>query len=137
MVRGGWVCDGTGAPPARLDVGVTGSRIAALGRLDAAAAGTTVDAAGRYVLPGFIDAHAHAEAAVLDPAMQLAALRQGVTTVVVGQDGLSYAPATPAALRYVTRYFAGVNGCIHLEIGTTRAGHRRRPARHVARHDRR
>jgi N-acyl-D-amino-acid deacylase len=110
IVRGGWVCDGTGAPPARLDVGVSGSRIAALGRLDDAAAGTTVDAAGRYVLPGFIDAHAHAEAAVLDPAMQLAALRQGVTTVIVGQDGLSYAPATPDALRYVSWYFAGVNG---------------------------
>jgi N-acyl-D-amino-acid deacylase len=110
MLRGGWVLDGTGAPRVRADVAVAGARIAALGRLDAAVAATVVDATERYVTPGFVDAHVHADSAVLDPAMQLAALRQGVTTVVLGQDGLSYAPATPEALRFVERYFSGVNG---------------------------
>ena len=110
VIHGGWVVDGTGAPPTRLDVGVAGGRIAALGRLDTMTAGAVVDAANRYVCPGFVDAHAHADAAVLDRDMQVAALRQGVTTVVVGQDGISYAPATRAALDFVTRYFAGVNG---------------------------
>ena len=52
----------------------------------------------------------HADAAVFDPEMQLAALRQGVTTLLLGQDGLSFAPASPATIDYVTRYFAPVNG---------------------------
>ena len=110
MLRGGWMLDGTGAPATRVDVGVTGGRIAAVGRLAAAAAGTVIDAAGRYVVPGFIDTHAHADAAVLNVDVQRAALRQGVTTLILGQDGISFAPATPAALGFVTRYFAAING---------------------------
>ncbi len=102
--------DGTGAPALRADVGVTAGRIAALGRLDHAEAGTEIDATGRYVLPGFVDAHNHADAAVLDPAVAHAALRQGVTTIVLGQDGLSFAPSSAAALAFVQRYFAAING---------------------------
>jgi N-acyl-D-amino-acid deacylase len=109
LVRNGEVIDGTGAPARPADIGVEDGRVVAVGRLDGEAA-TVVDASGRLVVPGFIDAHCHADAAVLDPAVQLALLRQGVTTVVLGQDGLSYAPATPAALAFVTRYFAAVNG---------------------------
>lgn len=110
LVRGGWLLDGTGAAAYRADVGVTDGRIAALGRLDLAEAGRTIDATGRYVTPGFVDAHVHGDALVLDPDVQLAALRQGITTFVLGQDGLSYAPAHPATRDYVTRYFAAVNG---------------------------
>jgi N-acyl-D-amino-acid deacylase len=110
LVRGGTVLDGTGAPGRRADVAVAGERIAEVGVLDGARAATEIDATGRYVMPGFIDAHAHGDAAVFDPEVQLAALRQGVTTLVLGQDGLSYAPARAEALRYVTRYFAPVNG---------------------------
>ncbi len=110
VLHGGWVLDGIGAPATRVDVGVTGGRIAAVGRLDPAVAGTVIDAANRYVVPGFIDTHAHADAAVLDVDVQHAALRQGVTTLILGQDGLSFAPATPAALAFVTRYFAAING---------------------------
>src|SRR5205814_1128437 len=69
-----------------------------------------IDATGRCVAPGFVDTHVHADAAVLDPAVQLALLRQGVTTVVLGQDGLSYAPASPSTVDFVRRYFAAVNG---------------------------
>ncbi|MFC8732718.1 amidohydrolase family protein [Luteimicrobium sp. NPDC057192] len=50
---------------------------------------------GRLLLPGLIDAHVHGEAAVFDPDVQLAMLRQGITTIVVGQDGIGFAP-TPA-----------------------------------------
>jgi N-acyl-D-amino-acid deacylase len=111
LIRDGWVLDGTGAPAYRADVGVTGDRIAAVGRLDGAEAATFVDAAGRRVMPGLIDCHAHGDALVFDRGVQLAALRQGVTTFVLGQDGLSYAPAsTPETFAYATRYFAAVNG---------------------------
>ncbi len=102
--------DGTGAPALRADIGITAGRIAALGALHNAAAGAVIDATGRYVLPGFVDAHSHADAAVLDPAVMRASLRQGVTTLVLGQDGLSYAPSSAAALAFAQRYFAAING---------------------------
>lgn len=111
--------DGTGAPPYRADVAVTGDRVAAVGRLDGAEAASVIDANGRFVAPGFIDCHAHGDAAIFDPAVQLAALRQGVTTFVLGQDGLSFAPGSAATVAYAARYFAAVNGPLS---GHSRAG---------------
>jgi N-acyl-D-amino-acid deacylase len=110
LVRGGNVIDGTGAAARPADIGVADGRIAAVGALSDSDATEVVEAADRLVLPGFVDAHCHGDAVVLDPSIQLALLRQGVTTVVLGQDGLSYAPASPAALAFVSKYFAGVNG---------------------------
>ncbi|WP_020541488.1 N-acyl-D-amino-acid deacylase family protein [Nonomuraea coxensis] len=110
IIRGGRVLDGTGAPPFRADVAVSGDRVAAVGRLESAEAATVIDAAGRFVAPGFVDCHAHGDAAVFDPAVQRAALRQGVTTFVLGQDGLSFAPGSAATVAYASRYFAAVNG---------------------------
>ncbi|NJP89338.1 amidohydrolase family protein [Nonomuraea sp. FMUSA5-5] len=110
VISGGRVLDGTGAPPYRADVGIAGDRIAAVGRLGDAPAGTVIDAAGRLVAPGFVDCHAHGDAAVFDPEVQRAALRQGVTTFVLGQDGLSFAPGSAATVAYASRYFAAVNG---------------------------
>lgn len=78
--------------------------------------GEIIDADGMIVMPGFIDAHTHAEAAIFDPAVQQAMLAQGITTVVTGQDGVSYAPShDPAApvhdaTAWATGYFAAING---------------------------
>ncbi len=110
LLRGGWVVDGSGAPPWRADLAVAGARIAAVGRIDAATAAREVDVSGRYLLPGFVDTHVHADALAATAPVQLAALAQGVTTVVLGQDGLSFAPATAATIGAVTRYFGPVNG---------------------------
>jgi len=110
IARGGEVLDGTGSEAFRADVGVRRGRIDVVGPLDGAQADWEIDATGRYVAPGLVDAHVHADAAVLDPAVQLALLRQGVTTVVLGQDGLSYAPGSPSTVDFVGRYFAPVNG---------------------------
>jgi N-acyl-D-amino-acid deacylase len=113
VLRGGSVVDGDGTAPRRADVGVTGERITAVsppGGLDTADVREVVDCRGRLVFPGFIDAHVHGDALVFDPAAQLAALAQGVTTFVVGQDGLSFAPSSPATADYVGDYFAAVNG---------------------------
>ncbi|MEV4107518.1 amidohydrolase family protein [Nonomuraea sp. NPDC049695] len=110
VISGGRVLDGTGAPPYRADVAVAGGRIAAVGRLDGAQAEAVIDATGRFVAPGFVDCHAHGDAAVFDPGVQRAALRQGVTTFVLGQDGLSFAPGSAATVAYASRYFAAVNG---------------------------
>ncbi|MFB9468581.1 amidohydrolase family protein [Nonomuraea salmonea] len=112
VISGGRVLDGTGAPPFRADVAISGDRIATVGRIDPAGAGAVIDATGRFVAPGFVDCHAHGDAAVFDPAVQRAALRQGVTTFVLGQDGLSFAPGSAATVAYASRYFAAVNGAL-------------------------
>jgi N-acyl-D-amino-acid deacylase len=110
VIRGGAVLDGTGAPALRADLGVRGGRIAALGDLAGAEAAGEIDATGRYLLPGFVDTHCHAESALFGAPVQLALLRQGVTTVLLGQDGLSYAPGSPSTVDFVTRYFGAIFG---------------------------
>lgn len=102
LVRGARLVDGTGAPARRGDALVVDGRVAALGDGLAreAPAGTRVLEAGGLVLsPGFVDLHAHSDLAVLtDPAHPSRAL-QGVTTEVLGQDGLSYAPLAEGPAR--------------------------------------
>lgn len=66
-----------------------------------------IDADGLLIMPGAIDAHSHADARVLDDDVQLALLRSGVTTVITGQDGVSFAPGDG---RYATEYFGALNG---------------------------
>jgi N-acyl-D-amino-acid deacylase len=109
ILRDGWVIDGTGGPPFRADVGVVGDRVAAVGPLAAASAAKSLDVTGRYVVPGFIDAHVHGDAVLLADPVHLPALRQGVTTYLIGQDGSSFAPASPATMDYMRRYTAGFN----------------------------
>jgi N-acyl-D-amino-acid deacylase len=107
VLLGGRVVDGTGSPWFRADVGVRGDRIAALGALAGADAARRLDVAGRVVAPGFVDAHVHGDLAVLADPAQEAAIRQGVTTYVLGQDGVAMAPASPGTLAYMRRYTAG------------------------------
>jgi N-acyl-D-amino-acid deacylase len=110
ILKNGWVIDGTGGPPFKADVGVIGERVAAVGRLDAASTPQILDVADRYVVPGFIDTHVHGDAMLLADPVHLPALKQGVTTYVIGQDGCSFAPASPATMDYMRRYTAGFNG---------------------------
>ena len=96
LIHGGRVLDGFGNPPFRGDVGLSGDRIAAVGRLDGAEAKSRVDATGLIVAPGLVDAHVHGDLALFaDPAHE-PAVRQGVTTYIIGQDGVAMAPASPA-----------------------------------------
>lgn len=110
LIRNGRVVDGTGLPWVRADVGVTGDRIAAVGRLDSAPAKLTIDAAGKVVCPGFIDAHVHGDLALLVDPLHEPAVRQGVTTYVLGQDGVAFAPGSADTQRYMRQYTAGFNG---------------------------
>lgn len=92
LLTGGDVIDGTGAPRRRADVGVIGDRIAAIGDLGAAEADARVDVSGCVVAPGFVDVHTHDDRLLFaDPAMK-PKTSQGVTTVVVGNCGVSLAP---------------------------------------------
>src|SRR6476661_5560811 len=92
IVRGGTVIDGTKAPRFDADVAVKDGRIAAVGELAGYTAAQVIDAAGRIVAPGFIDAHTHDDMAVIShPGMDFK-ISQGVTTVIAGNCGISAAP---------------------------------------------
>lgn len=110
ILKNGMVIDGSGGPPFRADVGLLDTMIAAVGRIDAEQAPEVLDVSGLYVTPGFIDAHVHGDAWLLADPIHLPALRQGVTTYIIGQDGTSFAPASPATMDYMRRYSAGFNG---------------------------
>ncbi|MFF2274475.1 amidohydrolase family protein [Agromyces sp. NPDC058126] len=89
VIAGGTVFDGTGSAGRLADVGVRDGRIVAVGDLDGVDADRTVDASGRYVTPGFIDLHSHAELDALADAKS--SLTQGVTTEAIGPDGMGRA----------------------------------------------
>ena len=110
IVKGGWVIDGSGGPPTRADVGVLDTMVAAVGRLDGSGGAKVIDATGLYIVPGFIDAHVHGDAMLLADPVHLPALRQGVTTYIIGQDGCSFAPGSAGTIDYMRRYTAGFNG---------------------------
>jgi N-acyl-D-amino-acid deacylase len=107
VLRGGTIVDGAGSEPRRADLAIRGNVIEAVGSIVAEPSDTVIDVSGRYLLPGFIDAHSHADAAVFSNEVQRGLLRQGVTTVIVGQDGVSFAPGDGG---YATEYFAALNG---------------------------
>ena len=97
VFRGGEVIDGSGAGRFAADVAVTADRIVHVGRLTGAKAGRVVDISGSILCPGFIDAHTHDDRVCIDkPGMQ-PKISQGVTTIVVGNCGLSLAPLVCAS----------------------------------------
>lgn len=95
VIKGGTVVDGTGAPARRADVAVDGDRITAVGEVDASGAGQVIDAEGRHVTPGFVDLHSHLDAQIgWDPLMS-SSCWHGVTSVVMGNCGMTFAPLRP------------------------------------------
>lgn len=108
-IRGASLIDGTGAPASRGDALVVDGRIAALGDVGETV-GQVIDADGLALAPGFIDMHAHSDLALLTDPEHLAKTTQGVTTEVVGQDGLSYAPVDERTLPILLDQLAGWNG---------------------------
>jgi len=112
LIRDAVVVDGTGAERYRADVLVEGDLIAAIGAVppdDAGLADRVIDAAGRVLCPGFVDMHAHSDLQILAAPEHYAKISQGVTTELLGQDGLSYAPVDDATLAGVRRLIAGWN----------------------------
>ncbi|MFD3971643.1 amidohydrolase family protein [Streptomyces cyaneofuscatus] len=114
VLRDALVVDGTGEPSYRADVAVDGGRIAEIHREGSPGprptAPHTVDADGLALAPGFIDMHAHSDLALLRDPEHTAKAAQGVTLEVLGQDGLSYAPADDRTLAEVRRSITGWNG---------------------------
>jgi N-acyl-D-aspartate/D-glutamate deacylase len=88
--------DGTGAPPLERDVAVRNGKIVAIGNLSNWLAEEIVEANGRALAPGFIDVHTHDDTHVIRAPQMLPKISQGVTTVIVGNCGIS---ASPVSLR--------------------------------------
>jgi N-acyl-D-amino-acid deacylase len=129
LITGARVYDGTGNPWFYADVGVSGDRIVAVGKLTGAQAARIIDATGKYILPGFIDLHSHADdgssprGGFRDPdARRRAApnlVMQGVTTVVVNQDGRSPWPISEQR-QSLSANGIGTNALLLVGHGTVR-----------------
>ncbi len=108
LVRGGAVIDGTGAPRQHLDVAVEDGRIAAVAPQLIGQAARVVEARGKVVAPGFIDAHAHSDLFYLECPAAESKLRQGCTTEVVGMCSFSPAPVPLARREQMRAWAAGL-----------------------------
>src|SRR5512142_357622 len=100
VIRHGDVADGTGAAPVRADVAIDGDRVTGVG--GAVGRGRReIDASGRLVTPGFVDIHTHLDAQLFwDPAAS-SSCWHGVTTVVLGNCGVTFAPVRPGQEEYL------------------------------------
>ncbi len=92
VIKGGRICDGSGEASRAADIGIRGERIACIGDLSGAEAAEVIDAAGRYVLPGFIDVHSHIDMQPFNAPERKAPLLQGVTTEIGGACGIGVFP---------------------------------------------
>jgi N-acyl-D-aspartate/D-glutamate deacylase len=100
VIRGGEVVDGTGAAPYRADVAIDGDRITVVGEVTDRG-GRELDAAGRYVTPGFIDVHTHLDAQLFWDVALTPSCYHGVSTVVMGNCGVTFAPVRPGEEGYL------------------------------------
>jgi N-acyl-D-aspartate/D-glutamate deacylase len=107
VIRGGLVVDGTGAEPFEADVGITGARIVAVGRI-AGRGEHEIDARGLLVTPGFVDPHTHYDAQVMWANHLTPSSSNGVTTALIGNCGVGFAPCKPEQREMLVRLMEGV-----------------------------
>lgn len=119
LISNALVLDGSGAPARAAAVRITGDRIVAVGDLDPRGGERTIDAAGRVLAPGFIDTHSHHDRGLADAPDAIAAVNQGITTIVVGQDGGSQYPIADLFRRFEQQP-AAVNLGSYVGHGTLR-----------------
>src|SRR5262245_46817697 len=85
IINGGTIYDGSGKPGIRADVGISGDRVAAVGNLKNASAGTVVDATGLAVAPGFINMLSWSVDSLIVDGRSMGELKQGITTQIFGE----------------------------------------------------
>jgi N-acyl-D-amino-acid deacylase len=108
VIRGGTVVDGTGGPSKTADVAVDDGIITAVGDLGGAAAQRTIDADGLLVTPGVVDVHTHYDGqATWDPLLTPSSWH-GVTTLVMGNCGVGFAPVRPGSQEWLVQLMEGV-----------------------------
>jgi len=107
LLKGGRIYDGSGMPSSYADVGIRGGKIVEIGRLNGGAK-RTLNVDGLAVAPGFIDPHTHLDAQLFWDPLGTSSCFHGVTSVVVGNCGLSLAPAKPEDRDAVIKSFVRV-----------------------------
>ena len=137
ILSGGQLLDGTGTPAVAADLGIIGEKIEAIANLSRAQARRVIPLQGLTLAPGFIDTHTHSEGALLHDPQHANGLRQGITTEIVGLDGMSWAPLSPPNFRLYARYLGGILGDPPPELDTSsiaafRAHYHRKAAVNVA-----
>ena len=111
LIRDGRIVDGTGQTWFRASLAISGDEVAVLrGDTSAVEAARVIDGTNYVVCPGFIDMHSHSDIKLLTDPQHEAKVRQGVTTEILGMDGLSYAPISPNNLEHLLTYLAAING---------------------------
>ncbi len=115
IIENGKVLDGTGNPWFYADIGVLQGNIKVIGKLNNIPATDRIDAKDKVVAPGFIDTHVHSELGYLvEPDME-PKIRQGITTEIAGQDGLSVAPLTKESRPILMKRLTGLVGKFEVE----------------------
>lgn len=128
VIRGGELFDGLGTPGVQCDVAVGAGRIQAIAARVTGRGTEEIDARGLAVTPGFIDMHSHADGSLDEDTRAESAIRQGITTIVAGQDGGSRASGAEqgergsfaAMFAAIDRLQPGVNVASMIGLGTVR-----------------
>ena len=107
LLKGGRIYDGSGMPSSYADVGISGGKIVEIGRLNGGAK-RTLNVDGLAVAPGFIDPHTHLDAQLFWDPLGTSSCFHGVTSVIIGNCGLSLAPAKPEDRDAVIKSFVRV-----------------------------
>ena len=108
IISGGTVVDGSGADGFKADVAIDNGKISRIGDLTGEQAAKAIDATDRIVTPGFVDLHTHLDAQVgWDPQMSSSSYH-GVTTALIGNCGVTFAPVTKKNHRYLAELMEAV-----------------------------
>tara|TARA_S200000501_G_scaffold116207_1_gene109231 strand:- start:7063 stop:8763 length:1701 start_codon:yes stop_codon:yes gene_type:complete len=108
IISGGTLIDGTGADAVKADLAVKNGKIERIGDLSQDSASETIDASGKIVTPGFIDLHTHLDAQIgWDPLMSSSSFH-GVTTAMIGNCGVSFAPCSTENREYLAKLMESV-----------------------------
>ena len=108
IISGGTLIDGTGADAVKADLAVKNGKIERIGDLSQDSAAETIDATGKIVTPGFIDLHTHLDAQIgWDPLMSSSSFH-GVTTAMIGNCGVSFAPCSTENREYLAKLMESV-----------------------------
>ena len=121
VIKDAEIVDGTGAPSFTGDIAISGDRIVALGKAQNLDAKRLIKADGRIACPGFIDMHSHGDLELLKPIPPDAKIRQGITTELLGQDGLGTAPVKESDIDVLSQLLGGIDGMLPKERWTWRS----------------